>query len=115
MNESSKNKRTASIKIRVTDSEKEALRKKSEYKNLAAWMRDFCLGAVDAKRRQANRPAPPVDPALIREVAKIGNNVNQLARAVNAGTLGEAHAVELLSQLAIIETALKDLREEFSR
>lgn len=48
------------------------------------------------------------DPALMRQIAGIGNNLNQLARTVNAGLLGGAgvDAVEILMRMEAIERHL---------
>lgn len=66
-------KRKKEIKIRLTEAEFEALQSRRT-KNLAGWMRDLALGAV---------PIRQADPKLVRQVAKIGNNLNQIARYVN--------------------------------
>ncbi len=51
------------------------------------------------------------DPQLLRQIASIGNNVNQLARTVNAGLLGGSgiENAELLLHLASIERHLGTL------
>lgn len=70
------------------------------------------------KPRPARRAPPPPgatqvlrDPALIRQIAAIGGNLNQLARAVNsalvAGTPLQAAAV--LARLCVIERELNAL------
>ncbi|WP_395147920.1 MobC family plasmid mobilization relaxosome protein (plasmid) [Moraxella atlantae] len=66
-------KRTREIKIRLTDTEFEALQSRRT-KNLAGWLRDLALGSV---------PIHQADPTLVRQVAKIGNNLNQIARHAN--------------------------------
>ena len=75
-------KRLRSIKIRVSDAELERLRELCPKAQLAEWMREQCLGVVQPQRRT---PAPTVDPALLRQLAGMGNNLNQIARKINAG------------------------------
>lgn len=55
----------------------------------------------------------PADPALIRQLASIGSNINQLARAVNALLLAErpSAAIVHLAQLRSIEQHLADLKQ----
>ena len=48
----------------------------------------------------------PADPALVRQVARIGNNLNQIARAVNQqGVIN--HELELLRMLESIKEEVK--------
>ena len=61
--------------------------------------------APDLKRRRF----VPCDPELILQVAKIGNNLNQLARAANRSGLNDAYQFQLMEQLLFIEQALKEL------
>ena len=74
-------KRLRSIKIRVSDAELERLREICPKAQLAEWMREQCLGVVQPQRRT---PAPTVDPALLRQLAGMGNNLNQIARFLHA-------------------------------
>lgn len=54
------------------------------------------------------RPAPSADPELVRQVARAGNNLNQLARWAN--TYAEAASeVQLLAALQAIERELASL------
>lgn len=47
----------------------------------------------------------PVEKNLLSELSRIGNNLNQIARAVN-----QKERVQVLTQLVEIEKALKDLK-----
>ncbi|MDS1136740.1 plasmid mobilization relaxosome protein MobC [Nitratireductor indicus] len=65
------------------------------------------LGLVAEKRR---RPVPKADPALVREIGRIGGNLNQIARWLNAATLaGHCHDIDALvvaARLVAIERAM---------
>lgn len=71
-------KRTKEIKIRLTDNEFAKLQQRRT-KNLAGWLRDLALGAV---------PIRQADPALVHQVARIGSNLNQIARHANTEKIG---------------------------
>ena len=68
------------------------------------------LGKVRPRRREPTKlgAVSGADPALLRGLSGIGNNVNQLARSVNAKKLDGTpmQCVELLVTLAAIEREL---------
>lgn len=51
----------------------------------------------------------PVDPALINQVARLGNNLNQIARSINRYGLVASDQFQLLEQLLLIEQQLERL------
>jgi len=51
------------------------------------------------------------DPILLRQIAAIGNNANQIARWANSNP--NADSVELLAALHDIESALIDIRNAY--
>lgn len=109
-------RRTKTIKVRVTDSELTRLKARAGDRNLAPWLRNLGLaeaGEAPEPVKRARRSPPSVDPDLLREIAKIGNNLNQLAR--HANTLKKLEATEFLLKLAILEEKLDSLREEYRR
>ncbi|EPI5424790.1 plasmid mobilization relaxosome protein MobC [Yersinia enterocolitica] len=57
-----------------------------------------------------------VDPALLRQLAGFGNNLNQIARQVNTATVagGALPAVQICAGLAALERELRLLREAYS-
>src|SRR5690606_31202811 len=65
------------------------------------------LGLVAEKRR---RPVPKADPALVREIGRIGGNLNQIARWLNAATLAghcrDIDALVVAARLVAIERAM---------
>ncbi len=83
------NKRTKAIKIRLSDSEHKELLELAQNKPLAEFMREYCLSAngeyfakvAKANREKINRLTVP--PELLRQLASVGNNVNQISRNLN--------------------------------
>ena len=65
----------------VTEDEHRRLLERCDGKQLAAWMRQTCL---DEKPARAGK-LPSLSPALLRQLAGMGNNLNQIARQVNGG------------------------------
>lgn len=102
-------KRLKTIKVRVTETEWASLRATCPKAQLAEWMREHCLGVVPQLRRT---PPATIDPALLRQVAGIGNNLNQIARRINASPLTTLDKVEYLAALAAVARELEGLRRD---
>lgn len=71
---------------------------------------------LDQVPHRPRLPLSSVNPILLRQIACAGNNLNQIARAVNAANLvgSRVQAVGILAQLAIIERQLGQLLKERS-
>lgn len=110
---SSSDYRKKVIKIRVTDEEYVTLSNAKTVGRLATWMRDICMLAAvpDKKRGKAPATPPPADPAVLRQLAGIGGNLNQVARALNRYEVSALDKVKLLAQLAALERATLELKE----
>ncbi|MGC8127490.1 MobC family plasmid mobilization relaxosome protein, partial [Klebsiella pneumoniae subsp. pneumoniae] len=67
-----------------TEDEHRPLLERCDGTQLAAWMRQTCL---DEKPPRAGR-LPAISPALLPQLAGMGNNLNQIARKLNAGGAG---------------------------
>ena len=78
--------------------------------SVANWAREQIALAADRQSTGTGRPlrALPVDPRLVRQLSGIGNNLNQIARAVHLQKL--SWMIDLLSRLLDIERALRDLK-----
>ena len=70
-------KRTKSIKIRPTREEHEKLLDLKASNELATWIRNTCLNVGEVQQVKT-------DPQLLKEINKIGVNMNQIARAINS-------------------------------
>lgn len=103
--------RTSVVTFRCTALEKKLLISKAERAGLpfADLLRE-ALGIVDSRRR---KPVPRVDPELIRAVSRVGSNVNQIARWLNAmtaaGHVAEIEAFVVASRLVAVDRALNGL------
>nr|WP_312127237.1 MobC family plasmid mobilization relaxosome protein [Brevundimonas sp.] len=68
------------------------------------------LGLVDTRRR---RPMPKADPTLLRELGRIGGNINQIARWLNIANATGSHtdidALVVATKLVAIERAMTTL------
>lgn len=104
-------KRTREISIRVNDYELAELKKRNRGSTVASWLRDLALGVT---------PVKPVDPDLVRQLGRIGSNLNQLTRHVNterqvdAQVLHEIKAIREQIHLLIessIEASKKSVRD----
>lgn len=95
-------KRTKSIKIRLTEQEHSDLLANKGKKELATWLRELGLGA---------KARPKYDPDLVRQVARIGTNLNQIAKAVNqSASLGSPiDKAKIALELTVIREQLSSL------
>jgi hypothetical protein len=82
MSKSKKPVRTELIQVRVTEDEKLLIQSNANG-NVSDWFRTFGLDPKSPHHKAKYRELKQ-DPALVAEVAKIGNNINQLARLVNS-------------------------------
>jgi hypothetical protein len=98
-------KRTKIIKLRVSESEYEDLKTRCDRAELAPWMREVCLNQHVLKRSKV----PDVDPKLLRQLAGIGNNLNQIARVVNSQRHDVVNLVKVLAHLADLERQLDQI------
>lgn len=99
-------KRTRFLGIRVTDAEYQQLLERCDGRQLAAWMRETCL---DTRRARSSR-LPSIDPVLLRQLAGMGNNLNQIARKINGGQWSGADRVHVVAALMAIDAGLERLR-----
>lgn len=99
-------KRNKMLTMWVTEDEHVRLLERCNGKQLAAWMRQTCL---DEKPSRAGK-LPSISPALLRQLAGMGNNLNQIARKVNAGGGNGHDRVQVIAALMAIDAGLERLR-----
>lgn len=110
-------KRIKSIKLRVTEEEFDKLNANKGRAELARWLRELGLEGSGGRQHVVHHQLPP---EVVRNLAGIGANLNQLARHLNieayAGTLDiRLSVIELMTQLAATERALNAVRELIRR
>lgn len=82
-------RRTHTVKLRLTKLELIELRARSNEVALAVFIREILFVNSAASSKQYQRKKPTCDEkndganAVAREIAKIGNNLNQIAKSVN--------------------------------
>lgn len=95
--------KTEILKFRVTPEEKEIITRKalSSYRLVSQYLRDCAL----------EKPITVINGAdnIADELRRIGNNVNQIARAVNVGFVTEANLTETREELRAIWQLLNSL------
>lgn len=103
--------RTKWIHLRVSASERTAWQAKAEAAGLtlADLIRQHLGEARQVGRDPVRRPAArKADPALLTALARIGNNLNQVAKWANTHK-SNADAVEVIAALVSIEESLHSL------
>ena len=106
-------RRTESIKIRLTPEEHQKLNEIKERPELARWVRELALNGGGGRKHVVKHVLPF---ELVRVMAGIGNNLNQIAKVLNqqskTGDLDlKRESLAIMLQLQATENALNDLRE----
>ena len=96
------------VKIRVTEEQRTRWHAAAAAKG--ASLSDLVRESLDGVRVRPRRNQPRrVDPELLRELARIGNNLNQLARWANREKRG-ADAMAVVARLIELDRELAQLR-----
>ncbi len=96
------------VKIRTTKAQRAAWYAKAETRGVT--FSDFARQALNGVVVRKRRGPRTVDPALLRQVAQLSNNLNQLARWANREQR-YTDRLAILSQLMGIERELARLRQ----
>ncbi|MDO6508754.1 plasmid mobilization relaxosome protein MobC [Colwellia sp. 4_MG-2023] len=101
-----KEKREKIIKVRVNKDEFSEFKKRTN-SNLSAFIRQLVL------QQKVVKHVPRCDPSLIFEVAKIGANINQIARVLNYSKKSEIYfdVLKCTIELQNIDNKLKIIIE----
>lgn len=94
--------KTAWVHVKTTPSERDDWHAKATAAGLS--LSDLIRQRLGNKPRR-RRSVPVADPALVASLARIGNNLNQLARWANTHKAG-ADTVQILAALATTERIL---------
>jgi len=103
-------RRSKWVHVKISESEKESWQSLAEADDLT--LSDLIrqhMGAAQMVHREPvkKRRVKRIDPALIRELAKIGNNLNQISRWANTYK-SDAEAMAVLRALLSVERQLAD-------
>ncbi|PMM19571.1 hypothetical protein BCT58_19800 [Vibrio lentus] len=104
-------RRTECIQLRVTKEEKLQIFTNANG-NVSVWLRTIALDP-DVNPRRTIYKELKQDPVLVRQVARIGNNLNQITRYMNSakksGSLVDLVAVQaqLVQMNALLSTLIK--------
>lgn len=99
------------IKVRASSVERARWQKLAAARGVS--LSELIRSRLDGTRLRSRREPPPVAPDLLRELARIGNNLNQLARAANRHE--PVTATALLARLIEIDRELAGLRATHQR
>ncbi|MBD2607400.1 plasmid mobilization relaxosome protein MobC [Scytonema hofmannii FACHB-248] len=89
-----KPKRTSLISLRLTEEEKEDWEAKALAAGMGKNLSKFIRYCVERERIYIAPPVPAINEHIYIELGRIGNNINQIAYAINrAVKLGEAIAI----------------------
>lgn len=112
-------KRDKWVNIKVTEKERNEWQAFAQLKdkNLSDVLRQLIADEMGVEIRLENLPVKKkqvrasrkINPELLRELAKIGNNLNQIARWANTYK-SDADALEVLQALLSIQRAMPDAR-----
>ena len=101
------------MKVEIRTSAEEKLRWQEIAKNRGVSLSELVRSLLNGQRLRKRRVAPKVDGDLLRALARIGNNLNQLARFAN--TRGEpVETTALLIRLVEIDRELSALRAAYT-
>ncbi|MFV0515713.1 MAG: MobC family plasmid mobilization relaxosome protein [Jhaorihella sp.] len=99
------------IKVRATAVERARWQALASGRGVS--LSELIRSRLDGTRLRSRREPPPVAPDLLRELARIGNNLNQLAHAANRRE--PLTATALLTRLVEIDRELSVLRTAHQR
>lgn len=99
------------IKLRASSAERARWQELAAVRGVS--LSELIRSRLDGTRLRSRREPPPVAPGLLRELARIGNNLNQLARAANRRE--PVTATALLARLIEIDRELAGLRAAHQR
>ncbi len=99
------------IKVRASNAERTRWQELATVRGVS--LSELIRSRLDGTRLRSRREPPLVSPDLLRELARIGNNLNQLARAANRRE--PVTATALLARLIEIDRELAGLRAAHQR
>lgn len=115
------NARNISMNIWLSAIEKRALAERAGSQRVSVWLRELGLGqpanmSHSARRERVSTTTTALGP-LVQAIARIGNNLNQLARQVNTDSLAgrPLDVIEVRMALRSMRASLQQIQEEAQR
>jgi ABC-type Fe3+-citrate transport system substrate-binding protein len=97
--------------MRCTTEEKRHLKRRATADKIS--VSELLRGALGQIKTPRRRATPQADPQLVTALSRIGTNLNQIARAVNAaqvaGDMRQLDSLQLLAELVGIERQMSSL------
>ena len=107
-------RKSKTVGIHLNDDEYAAIKARADTaaaRSLGAYIKAAVFD-MPIPEQKVVRHTRVADPALIRHLAWIGNNVNQIARVINQSkSISQTEAASLFAVLAIIAEELETLKE----
>lgn len=98
------------IKVRVTEEERKQWQDRAEAAGMT--LSDLIRDSLANPPKRRRKPQVVVaDPALLRQLAALGNNFNQVARVINAADITPDVSARLLVYLTRLNDRLYELRK----
>ena len=105
-----KPKRTSLISLRLTEDEKEVWEAKAEEAGLGNNLSKFIRYCVE--NRRIAPPAPAINSDTYAELGRIGNNINQIAYAINrAIKMGEPVNTDPIAEIEALKPLLQEVKQ----
>ena len=99
------------VVMRCTTEEKRQLKRRAAADKVS--VSELLRGALGQIKTPRRRATPQADPQLVTALSRIGTNLNQIARAVNAaraaGDMRQIDGLQLLAELIGIERQMSSL------
>lgn len=108
-----RNLKDKKVQIRMTTEQKAQIVERAQGADISTFLRELGLGHdPKAPEQKAKVIIHAADPELVREVAKIGNNINQIAKHLNlTKELDRTVFTEILKVKADLDAELERVRK----
>jgi Bacterial mobilisation protein (MobC) len=112
--------RARTMTVRFTDGELARVRAAAERAGIAAsaWVGELALDAAEHRAMPPGWLHREVMAELVRlraQIAWVGNNVNQIARAINSGIVPDVDMQPVLARLAEVAESIEQAAEQVRR
>ena len=112
--------RAKTMTVRFTDSERAAVRSAAQRAGMAAsaWVGELAVDAAEHRAMPPGWPHREVMTELVHlrsQITLVGNNVNQIARAINSGIVPGMDLQPVLARLTAVADSVEQAAEKVRR